>query len=92
MERIAEEKGREVRTRCGCVCACVCYTPADMQACDLSAASCLSVIKTRCIHFEQGSQKEKSDEGIDAKKPIVEGTGRQIVFGVACTQAYNADR
>lgn len=38
-----------------------------MQACDLSAASCLSVIKTRCIHFEQGSKKENSDEEINRK-------------------------
>lgn len=69
MQQIAEEKGREVRTRgvCGVrVCACVTLHQTCKPVTCLQPAV-LSVVKTRCIHFEQGSQKENSDEEINTK-------------------------
>lgn len=70
MQQIAEEKAREVRGVWGGVCVYVCACVRLHQTC--KPATCLrpavlSVIKTRRIRFEQGSQKENSDEEVNTK-------------------------
>lgn len=63
------------------VCACVrLHQTCEPVTCLRPAV--LSVIKTRCIRFEQGSQKENSDEEVNTKNLLskaLEG-GRCLVL------------